>query len=223
MRRSVALVPVLALALLAPHGAAAQGATPGGGTVAFPVVPDPAACEAAPRDATALLALWFEPAASPVPAEATAAPEAAAVTGAVAVPVGPPADEATTGAITATARQVFACFAAGDALRAYALFTDELAQEFRPEPGVTRAEAEAFLAAPTEPEAEAERSEVVAVASPMVLPDGRVGAFVVDRTGDEQSAAYAIFERRDGAWLVDGLIEFGVAFEAAADGGTPVP
>ena len=221
MRKRTLVIPAAVLALVAPVGVAAQDATAGAGAAQSPISPNPAECQVAPRSAAALLALWYAPAAGTAAAGATAAPEAAAITGAVSVPVGPPADEATTEAVTATARELFACFAAGDTVRAYALFTDDLVREFVPEPGVTRAEAEALLTAPPEPEAEG--GEIVAVASPMVLNDGRVGAFVVDRGAEGANAAYAIFERQGDAWLVDGLIEFGVGFDVAGDGGTPTP
>jgi hypothetical protein len=47
----------------------------------------------------------------------------------VAVPVGDEADDATAAAIEATVRAVFACFNAGDFLRATGLFTDDLTSE----------------------------------------------------------------------------------------------
>ncbi len=124
-------------------------------------------------------------------------------------------------------QDVFACFAAGDALRAYALFTDDLARQFGPEPGTPREEAEAFLAAPLEeatPEGEAvggdaAEGQIVAVTDVMELADGRVGAFAVDRSEGELSTVYVIFERQEDRLLADEVFEFGTGGEEGE--GTP--
>lgn len=227
MRRPARLALVAALALLAPLGvAAAQDATPGAGADRFPVTPDPAACAVEPRAADELLALWYGPDGSPVAG-------AGAMGGAggteVTIPLGPPADAATAEAAAATVEAVFACFAAGDALRAYALFTDELAVAFGPEPGTPREEAAAFLAAPMEMDegegvgGEAARAQILAVTDVMELADGRVGAFAVDREGGEASTVYVVFEREGGRLLADELIEFGTLAAGAGGEGTPVP
>ncbi len=118
--------------------------------------------------------------------------------------------------MTETMNQVFACFASGDILRSYALFTDDLAALFGPEPGTPREEAEAFLAGGGEEE-EGEESQVVAVASVMILEDGRVSAFVVDRYAEGDAMTYVVFEEVDGRWLADEVVEFPIPGEE--DGG----
>ncbi len=60
------LAVVLAAVMAAP--VAAQDATPGAGAMAFPISPDPAACQVEPRSTDELLALWYTPEGSPVPA-----------------------------------------------------------------------------------------------------------------------------------------------------------
>ena len=143
MGRLIALVVVLlSLAVVGPAGTRAQDATPGTGAAAFPITPDPADCQVAPRSADELLALWYGPDGSPVATAATPPAEAATE---VTVPLGPRADEASAAAVAATVGEVFACFEAGDTLRAFALFTDDLARRFGPEPGTTREEAEEFI------------------------------------------------------------------------------
>jgi hypothetical protein len=184
--------------------ASAQEATPAVGVHEFPITADPFVCQIEPRAAEELLALWYDADGTPVAAQAT--PEAAqADTNEVTIPVGPPADEATVGAVTETVRELFSCFAAGDILRAYALFTDDLARQFGPPPGTPREEAESFLA---DPEAEGEGGEILAVASVVTLADGRVGAFVVDRGAEGTNIVYAIFEQQGDRWLIDEVIEF---------------
>jgi hypothetical protein len=219
MRRSTFLAPVAALALIAPMGVAAQEENTGTGAGRFPLEADPAACIAEPRDRDQLLELWFDesdaPAATPMPADGSMGESGAME---LSVPVGPPADAATQAALADTVRHVFSCFAAGDALRAFALFTDDLAVTFGPEPGVTREDAASYLE-PMTPESADEQSAIVAIAGAMELPDGRVGAFVVDETGGEQTVVYAIFEEQDGTWRVDELIDFAVAHEGADDSG----
>ncbi len=217
------IAPIVALVLLALVGsgvALAQEATPGAGADLFPITPDPADCTVEPRSADELLALWYGPGGSAV-AAATPAAETDATE--ITIPVGSPADDATTAAAVATVQDVFACFAAGDALRAYALFTDDLARQFGPEPGTPREEAEAFLAAPLEeatPEGEGEavggdaaEGQIVAVTDVMELADGRVGAFAVDRSEGELSTVYVIFERQGDRLLADEIFEFGTGGE----------
>ena len=214
-------VSIVVVALLAALGiaasiapVAAQDATPGAGAAQFPISPDPADCTVEPRSADELLALWYGPDGSPVAAAATpAAEERTSVT----IPLGPRADEATAAAVAATVSEVFACFEAGDALRAYALFTDDLARQFGPEPGTPREEAEAFLAAPMDDEAtpegepvggEAAGAQILAVTDVMELEDGRVGAFIVSREAGQLDTVYVAFEWQSARLLADELIDF---------------
>ena len=217
MRGLVVPVSVVSLAVgLAVGGAvpgAAQDATPGAGADRFPITPDPADCTGEQRDADELLALWYAPDGSQTTPEPGPAEDAPSVT----IPLGPPADEATAAAVADTVSQVFACFAAGDALRAYAFFTDDLALQFGPEPGTPREEAEAFLAAPLEEleEAgeepvggEAAAGQIVAVTDVMELADGRVGALAVERSEGRLDTVFLVLERDGDRLLADELIDF---------------
>src|SRR3712207_6042235 len=71
---------------------AAQEATPTTGAAMFPMTPDPEMCQVVPRSTDELLALWYTPEGSPVPA---ATPTWGAQTTSLTLPVGAPADEAT--------------------------------------------------------------------------------------------------------------------------------
>jgi len=220
----VALVGLLVVGRPGP-GALAQDGTPAAGAAEFPISPDPADCTVEPREADDLLALWYGPDGSPVPAAASpVAEEATSVT----IPLGPPADEATAAAAAATVSEVFSCFEAGDALRAYALFTDDLARQFGPEPGTPREEAEAFLAGGLPEEATPEggaaggdvpESQIVAVTDVMELEDGRVGAFVVTREAGELDTVYLTFEREGDRLLADELVDFAPVGDVGEDEG----
>ena len=215
----LAVVVLLAALAVATSAApvAAQDATPAAGATQFPITPDPAECMVEPRSADELLALWYDAEGTPIAAATPMAQQATSVT----IPLGPPADEATAAAVAATVSEVFACFEAGDALRAYALFTDDLARQFGPEPGTPREEAEAFLAGgfPEEatPEAtpegdalggEVAESQIVAVTDVMELADGRVGAFVVTREAGELDTVFLALERAGDRLLADELVDF---------------
>lgn len=194
-RHSIAIViAVLGSIVTGTFSAIAQEATP----VSLPVT-----CDGPQRTADELLDLWFDGTSG-----LQGTPESDEAFDGIVIPIGEPADDATAAAIEATVAAVFACFNTGDALRAFALFTDDLAMQFGPEPGTSREEAEAFLTAAPEPAAPDELSEIVAVTNVMLLDDGRVGAFVIDQTGGELATAYAIFEQVDGRWLVDQVIDF---------------
>ena len=116
--------------------AIAQDATPDAGAAQFSFTPDPADCAGEPRSADDLLALWYAPDGSPVAVEVDPGTDESETE--VTIPIGAPADDATVVAVTDTVGGVFACFEAGNALGAYALFTDDMAQRFGPEPGTPR-------------------------------------------------------------------------------------
>jgi hypothetical protein len=234
MRGFVVPVSIVSLAVgIAVGGAvpvAAQDATPGASADRFPITPDPADCTGEQRDAEELLALWYAPDGGQV-AVTPSATDATSVT----IPLGPPADEATAAAVADTVSQVFACFAAGDALRAYAFFTDDLARQFGPEPGTPREEAEAFLAAPLEELDEGEEpvggeaaaGQIMAVTDVMELPDGRVGAIAVERSEGGIDSVFLVLERDGDRLLADELIDFaplgGAEGEVGDGAATPAP
>lgn len=205
--RSMAPFAAVSLALTLSVGTAtpllAQEGTPESGGMSFPITPDPADCQVEPRATDELLALWYTPEGDPLPA-ATPMMDATSVN----VPLGPPADEATTAAVTAVASEVFSCFAAGDFARATALFTDELTRGFGGEPGTTAEQARAFIEASPVPEPMDEPDQIISVSDVMELSDGRLGAIIVDRSMGQQDAVYVILEQQGDRWLVDEIIDF---------------
>jgi hypothetical protein len=168
-------------------------------------------CDVEPRTGEELLALWHGPDGMPIGSWATPVAEEDAAE--IAIPIGETADAVTTAAIMAVGREVFACFDSGDFLRAFALFSDNLASSFGPEPGTTFEDAQAFVNAPAEPSPPEEESEIVAIPDAMVLADGRVGAFLVERYADTDAVSFVIFVQKDGAWLAEEVAEFPPSFD----------
>ena len=198
MRRLILLGTLLcALTFVGSRPISAQEASPvAGGTT----------CTVEPRNADELLTLWYAEDGTPIGTWAT--PMADEAITEITLPVGSPADDATTGEVTAVVEQVFACFDAGDFLRAFALFTDNLAGQFGPEPGTSFEDAQAFVNTAPEPAAPGEESEIVAVSNVVMLEDGRAGAFVIERFAGAVSVSYAILVQDGEQWLVDEVIEF---------------
>lgn len=210
---------LLALTLGGPAVTLAQDATPDVGTQAFPIPSDPAACQVTPRSTDELLALWYGPEGTPVLPEATPAVDEAATTD-VTIPVGSPADGATTAAVVATMHELRSCFDAFDVPRGFALVTDDfIRRQAGPPPGMTREVAEAFLT--QEPPGVIPVEETVpllAVSEVSVLADGRVGALVT--VADPvlgSNTNYTIFVRQGDRWLVDETIEFLVSDPSALE------
>ncbi len=115
MNRLVALVVALvSLALVGPGLALAQEATPAAG--AFPITPDPAECQVEARPREEFLAMNAE--ATP---EEMSTPAATTVE----VSLGEAADAETVAGVTATVREILACFNPGDFPRALSLFSDD--------------------------------------------------------------------------------------------------
>ncbi len=204
MRRLTWLIALVAfvVASLAAAPVTAQDATPAAN--GFPLTADPALCTVEPRDVDELLDIWFPPNGTPEATPAVAAELPTEIT----IPLGEPADDDTVAGVTLTVHEVFSCFAAGDYRRVAALFTDDLARQFGPGPEETWEQVTAFLEATPVPEAGAGGSQIVAITDVMLLGDGRVGAFVVDRGPEGTHTAYAIFEQAEDRWLVDEVIEF---------------
>jgi hypothetical protein len=207
--RLLVLVPLL-------FGATTLVATAQDGTPVvddgFPIVADPSLCTVEPRDSEALLDLWFPPDATPIAADTGTDAVPADAT----IPIGEPLApmETIVVGITMTVQEVLACFSAGDFARATALFTEDLVATFAADfgPEETREVVAAFLEDAPVPEAGAEPIELLAITNVMLLEDGRVGAFVVDREVVEDQAytstVYVVFEQGGNRWLVDEVVEF---------------
>ena len=199
---------------------AGAGLTPVSAQVATPVpgliVPDPAECTIAPRSVEDLGVLLATPATG-TNAAATPTP--------VTIPLGQAADEATVAEITRTTRETFACFSAGDFLRVFGLITDDALRQLQADELVT-AEMLPFLEAPPVTVPAEYRAGYLAITDVSLLPDGRVGAFVVevDPTLPPEGAEtdYLIFERVGERWLIDEIVEWWTATDPGSEG-TPEP
>ena len=204
-------ITVLGMLLALSSRAAAQDSTPV--DTAFPVAPDPAECRVEPRTADEMLALVAL--ATPTVADSS--------TTTVVVPIGAPADAATSQAVIDVVRESVACLSAGDVPRFFALFTDGLVRRAAEEPSPLTAEDVRLVFAldPTEV-APARPVTLLAVTDIVVLSDGRVGAFVVTdnpyEPSDPPTTQYWMFARIDGRWLLDGDVEFA---RDEYDAGTP--
>ena len=216
MKHVMALVVVLSFALTGVRVASAQEATP----AITGDAPDPAECQVEGRTADELIELWYEENDEGTPVLAT--PEMDAHMASVPVPLGEPADAETVAGVTATVREVFACFNAGDFGRATALFSEDLTRQFGPSPEETPEDVRAFLEM-AEPAPEEGRIQLLAVTDVSVMEDGRVGAFVVsvDPTVPPEGAetALVLLVEEGDRWLVDEVVEFMMAEEG--DEGTP--
>ena len=215
-RQSVlpSLVAAVLVGLLAAgrSPAAAQEGTP----AALPRTPDPAECRVEPRSLESMLALVGTP-----PADVSGQEAAPPVTPAPdLVGRGQPADAATVAGVTATVTELLACFNAGDVLRAFALFSDDL---IRRELGPISAEEIPFIQASPVATAEEERTALLNVREVRVLEDGRVGAVVTvaDPTdeGEGPAAAFLVFVRDGDRWRIDEFVELPVA--GTPEAGTP--
>ncbi len=220
MPRLVALlVMIVALTLIKPSVALAQEATP---PAVLGEAIDPAECQVEGRTADELIALWYQENDEGTPVLAT--PEAAEPLGSVPVPLGEPADAETVAGVSATVREVFACFNAGDFGRATALFSENLVRQFGPSPEESPEDVRGFLEA-AEPAPEEARIQLLAVTDVAVMEDGRVGAFVVsvDPTVPPEGAetALVVFVEVEDRWVVDEVVEFVPAEEGGE--GTPTP
>lgn len=175
-----------------------QAATP---SVTFPETPSPTECTLKPRAAEPLLGLLGTPS-----DEAIYAPEVEPIV--VSVPVGQPADSEIQIAITATVREHFACFNAGDVRRAFALVTDDFLRRFAAEGSLTAQDIAFFMAEP-EPVPVADRTTLLAITDVSVLATGRAGAFVVtDDRFNNADTVYMIFVQQGDRWLIEEIIEF---------------
>lgn len=207
MRRIALFSPLLVVLLvvtglsLQPLGAThRQQSTPT--PLSFPVSPNPSACTAEPRVNGDFIDL-LETAPDDPPRQ-TQMPEPTVVP----VPVGVPVELVVRNAISATVHEQYACFNAGDALRGYALVTDDYLRSLLAEQALTREDISFFLQGPLPVPLEAQ-TRILAITDVSALPDGRVAAFVVtEHAFAGQDTTYMIFLQQDGRWLVDGGVEF---------------
>jgi hypothetical protein len=207
MRRWRALTIAPLAALLVTGQVLAQESTPEAEGAENPRLVAPSECVAEPRtyeDIAAILALDGE--GVPAPAMTQITP-----------PLGDVADAETSISIKEAARQVLACFNAGDIPRAAGLMTENGVR--RAYWGLTidaenRELARTRITAPPEPRAEEALVRLITVTDISLLPDGRIAAFVVlnepllPPAGPE--TLLFVFANQDGRWLVDDWIDFSI-------------
>jgi hypothetical protein len=203
--RALAIAPLAALLVAGP--VLAQESTPEAEGPENPRLVAPSECVAEPRayeDIAAILALDGD--GVPAPALTQITP-----------PLGDVADAETSISIKQAARQVLACFNAGDIPRAAGLMTENGVR--RAYWGLTidaenRELARTRITAPPEPRAEEVLARLITVTDVSLLPDGRIAAFVVlnepllPPSGPE--TLLFVFANQDGRWLVDDWIDFSI-------------
>lgn len=125
------------------------------------------------------------------------------------VPTGVPADDPTIAAITATIRELVACFNAGEPLRALGLYTTTARGALYVRQGPLSGDAYEALATPL-PAPAADRDEILAIRTVRLLPDGRVGATVTIAYAvvPEPKTFFFVFARAGNGerWLIDGIL-----------------
>ncbi|MDP8907895.1 MAG: hypothetical protein M3N47_01995 [Chloroflexota bacterium] len=213
--RLFSLAALLAVALQLVFGVA--GATAQEGTaVAFPLTPDPAECQVAPRQQDEVLTLLTG---TPVAAASPATSRLSAVPSEADLPAGSPADAATVAGIVTTARELIACNNAGEFTRVLAFFTDDFIREaFGGDPALA-AQVAASFATPAATLPAAAHTELLDVRGVRVLDDGRVGAVIEDRDPQQTVVFFMIFVHVGDRWLIDGQISVQAA--ATPTAGTP--
>ena len=143
-------------------------------------------------------------------------------------PLGEIADIETSISIKEAAREVVACFNAGDVPRAAGLMTENGVR--RAYWGLTidaenRELARTRIAAPPQPRTEEALVRLITVTDVSVLPDGRIAAFVVlnepllPPAGPE--TLLFVFANQDGRWLVDDWIDFSIVPPNFGEEATP--
>ena len=186
-RRTLWFVVLFTALVVAP--AAAQDAAPKGDLA----VPDPARCRVEPRPLADLERLSATPAAA-APAPADPRPD---------LGDGAPADPETVAAVTATIEHLYACYNAGDYLRAFALFTDDGLRRALPGLGLTEKDL-AFIAETPVPAPKA-AWQAIAVREVTTLPDGRARARVDGRAPAGAFAEDVVLVEAAGRYRIDNL------------------
>ena len=214
--RALVIAPLATL--LMAGSALAQDGTPEADGAENPRLVAPSECVAEPQayeDIAAILNLDGD--GVPAPAMTQITP-----------PLGEIADARTSISIKEAAREVVACFNAGDIPRAAGLMTEKGVR--RAYWGLTidaenRELARSRIAAPPRPRAEEALVRLITVTDVSVLPDGRVTAFVVlnepllPPSGPE--TLLFVFANQDGRWLVDDWIDFSIVPPDFAEEATP--
>ncbi len=213
------LVAVLLIGMGVMAGpAAGQDATPPANPgPSGPVAPGD--CAAEPLSTDELFEIWFR-GATPIAGLGLAATPAASPTPFVLPPL-EPVDAETMVAVGLAARELVACFLAGDPTRAFALFTDDLVRLYGPGVPMDREAIPDFLRTRTLPVMRGGPEGAYLLVDTGRLPDGRMAAHVVSRhSGPDQFALFVVFERTGNRWLADEVIDL---MGGAPPEATPAP
>lgn len=203
--RALAIAPMAALLMTGP--ALAQESTPSPDVTENPRMVAAEECVSEPRPYEEVATILN------LDGDGVPAPDILQIT----PPLGEVVDSATDIAIKEVAREVLACFNAGDILRAAALMTDNGVK--RSYWGLTideenRTLARERLQAAPDPRLPEYFVRLITVTDASLLPDGRVAAFVVINEpllppqGPE--TLLFIFANEDGQWKVDDYIDFSI-------------
>jgi hypothetical protein len=123
------------------------------------------------------------------------------------VPTGSPADEATVAQVRATIEELLACFATGEPLRVWSLYTDDyMGRLLYRQRGFDRSLYDAY--ATPRPAGADELVELRTLTDVHLLADGRVGATVAlfyPGIGLEKRFFF-VFLRQDGRWRIDDVV-----------------
>jgi hypothetical protein len=162
-------------------------------------IPSPRECTIAPRP---------QPLFPPGVGQRTAATPAPIVTASPAPfspPVGEPADAETIAAVRATVREAVACRNAGDLLRAYALFTQNMIVSLLGGPASIDVTIRSVIAEKPRPVPSADRLALITVDDVTILPDGRASALVTTRNVQRAFRDHLVFVQNPstGRWLID--------------------
>lgn len=209
--RTLAIVPLATLMLAGP-AAAYQDENDG----TNPRVVSPEECVAEPRAADQIAGLLG------LAGEGVTPPALPSIT----APLGQTLDSDQSVSVQEAAREILACFNAGDIARASALMTDNgVIRTYwqLTETPELRSTAQERIATAT-PRPELGQIRLVTVTDISQLPDGRATAFVVIndpaalQPGPETLLFY--FLNQDGTWLLDDWVDFSIA---AVPASTPTP
>jgi hypothetical protein len=204
--RSAGIPCALATFLLI--GATARVVARSDASLTFPIHPEPAACQVAPRPVEDLI---------PILTTESEATSDAATPDEATIPLGYPAGRERALEVTATLTEIMACLNAGDFLRAMALFTDDGLRRFMgpwaAEGPWTEADVRQF-ATTAVPLAADEQQTLLGVANVARLDDGRLTAFALiddpfEASGQPQ-ALFLYFAYQDSRWRIDDFSELSV-------------
>jgi hypothetical protein len=196
--RSIAASLIATVLISSAAFAAAQDGTPA-------AAPGSATCDRPPADPAAIATVLATPAPPPSFPASAFATEAD-------LPQGEPADAATVAAITEVIRTLNACNNAGDYCQAFTLASEALLQrrfqaQGSPLPTLALEEVREYCAqiVPRPPE---NQVTLVALRDVRVLPDGRVGAVVVQHVPSVGTGPlFVVFVEVGDRWVVDGFFQ----------------